>query len=374
MDPDVEMSEIVGSIDVASVSPSVVSNTLLFLIDTLGMTYDLVTAVATADAAGENMSVFKSLASHSVGEFLPESLTSLFPDIDFSEKNLMINQLSDSFVMFLPDMPHLVKNIVTALEKSSKKNSKRNLRYGNDPINLNAIYAMWVATGGLTFQQSHTKLSMAHFFKDAYSRMRVNLAVQVLSQSVVQMIKKGVADENIEVPLGKHRYCRLIELAENVDKLVDICNGRSKNSTGRDVFTPDNAETKQIELLAILGWFSEWKKVHSNRVSKDFDTEFHFFANETWRNIQWLILGHVFLIQFWVKGKGFSFNPRVANTDCIEHHFGNGRQMTAGSHNSLTAMQWNYADSKGGRLKEARRALKGNNAMAPTAFARKQKF
>jgi hypothetical protein len=91
VDPDVEMSEIVGSIDVASVSPSVVSNTLLFLIDTLGMTYDLVTAVATADAAGENMSVFKSLATHSVGEFLPESLTSLFPDIDFSEKNLMIN-------------------------------------------------------------------------------------------------------------------------------------------------------------------------------------------------------------------------------------------------------------------------------------------
>jgi hypothetical protein len=326
------MSEIVAAIDVSKVTPSVVSNTLVYLMDTLSL-HGLDTAVVTADGAGENMSVFKGLATHSMGEFLPDSLTSLFPDINFSEKNLMIDTETtgdSSFVMFLPDMPHLVKNMVTAMEKSSNKHSKRDLKYKYDPLNFNAIYDMWKATGGLTHQQAHTKLSTAHFFKDAYSRMRVNLAVQVVSDSVAQMLKKGVDDDDIVVPLGKHRNQRLIELCEQVDQMVDICNGRSKHSPGRALFTPETALAKQKELLSILDWFSKWNKEHKVRLSKGWDTEFNFYADETWRNLQSLILGHVFLIQFWVMDRGFSINPRVCNTDCnMEHHFGNSRQIAA---------------------------------------------
>ena len=46
-------------------------------------------------------------------------------------------------------------------------------------------------------------------------------------------------------------------MAENVDKLVDICNGRSKEKGKYTVyFTPENGHKIQIELLDILDWFT----------------------------------------------------------------------------------------------------------------------
>jgi hypothetical protein len=375
------MSEIVASIDVSTVTPNVLASILCFLTKTMSTMYFMDTIAVTADGAGENSKVFKSFATDSIGDFLPEDLKASFPDIDFEQKCLKVDPITKDYLLFLPDMPHLIKNMVTALEKSSKWTSKRDLKYGNDPINLNAIFEMWKATGGLTHQQSHTKLSTAHFYKDAYSRMRVYLAVQVLSQSVVNMLKQGVEDDTIKVPLGKHRYGSLIQLAERVDRLVDICNGRSKNSTEWAVFTPENGKAIQRELLEILQWFSKWHSVHKERLGKTnrktgktFDTEFNFFADETWRNLQALVLGNVFLIQYWVLDKGLSINPRTLNTDCLEHHFGNGRQITAGSHHGLTVSMWQAADAKASRLKQARHGLKGNNANAPDAFAPKKSW
>ena len=48
-------------------------------------------------------------------------------------------------------------------------------------------------------------------------------------------------------------------MAEKVDKLVDICNGRSKDK-GKctEYFTPEDSHKIQIGLLDILGWFSKW--------------------------------------------------------------------------------------------------------------------
>ena len=46
-------------------------------------------------------------------------------------------------------------------------------------------------------------------------------------------------------------------MAEKVDKLVDICNGRSKEKRKYTAyFTPENGHKIQIELLDILDWFT----------------------------------------------------------------------------------------------------------------------
>jgi hypothetical protein len=375
------VSEIVASIDVSTVTPNVLGNILCFLTKTMKTMYSMETIAVTADGAGENSKVFKSFATDWIDHFLPPDLKASFPDIAFDQKCLKADPITGDPLLFLPDMPHLIKNMVTAMEKSSKPHSKRDLRYCNNPINLNAIEAMWKATGGHTQQQNHTKLTNAHFHKDAYSRMRVYLSVQVLSQSVVNMLKQGVEDEDVEVPLGKKRYASLIAMAERVDRLVDIFNGRLKNSTGRMSFTPENGKAIQLELLEILQWFSKWHSVHNERLGltnritgKTFDTKFNFFADETWRNLQWLVLGNVFLIQYWVLDRGFSINPRTLNTDCMEHHFGNCRQITAGSHHGLTVSMWQAGDAKASRLKQARHALKGNNSNAPDSFGSKVKW
>ena len=90
-------------------------------------------------------------------------------------------------------MPHLTKNIVTALELSSSKYSKRSIKYGKCPVNMKMIEAIWMRTGGATGQFHETKLTVYHFEKNAYSRMNVSLATQVFSASVAKMVRDAMA-------------------------------------------------------------------------------------------------------------------------------------------------------------------------------------
>jgi hypothetical protein len=54
----------------------------------------------------------------------------------------MVNPVTKQWIIFLPDMPHLTKNIVTSLELSSSLNFKWDLRYGNAPMNMQMIEEM----------------------------------------------------------------------------------------------------------------------------------------------------------------------------------------------------------------------------------------
>ena len=89
--------------------------------------------------------------------------------------------------------------------------------------------------------------------------MIVYLADQLLSSSVVTMLRKATNDSSIHpnVDLKQNQYEKIIEMAEKVDKLVDICNGRSKEKRKYTAyFNPENGHKIQIELLDILDWFT----------------------------------------------------------------------------------------------------------------------
>jgi hypothetical protein len=111
-----------------------------------------------------------------------------YPMVDFNVKCLMTDLVTNEWIEFLPDMPHLTKNIVTSLELSSSKTSKRNLMRGMVPINMQMIHEIWLKCDGASGQLQSTKLTSRHFDKNAYSCMNVKLATQLLSQSTVEMI------------------------------------------------------------------------------------------------------------------------------------------------------------------------------------------
>ena len=60
--------------------------------------------------------------------------------------------------------------------------------------------------------------------------MTVYLAVQLLSSSVVTVLRKATYDSNYipNLRLKQDQYDKIIEMAVKLDKLVDICNGRLK--------------------------------------------------------------------------------------------------------------------------------------------------
>lgn len=97
------------------------------------------------------------------------------------------------------DVPHWVKKFVNRLESSSNQKSKIAL---NDDG--------FCATKKINLTEDH-------FYKNAYSRMRVHLAVQVVSQSVVCLIDKYEEEKEF---VSKYASLRDIVLA--CDRFVDI--------------------------------------------------------------------------------------------------------------------------------------------------------
>ena len=236
-----------------------------------------------------------------------------YPTVDFDVKCLMTDPVTNEWIVFLPDMPHLTKNIVTSLELSSSKTSKRNLMMGKVPINMQMIHEIWLKCDGACGQLQSTKLTSRHFDKNAYSCMNVKLATQLLSQSTVEMVRYAISDESVVLSLrNKGMYNHVANLCEHWNYVVDICNGRD------GPHSPDNAAMRQSRLFDTLVWFSKWEELHDERVRKKLATEFNVFTNETWFCIKSLLLAHITVIQINCVSKGQSVSQRTMNTDTAE--------------------------------------------------------
>lgn len=355
IDPDVTCSEIVASINIETCTPQVVAAIFTRLRDTLPI-YGLKVSHGVADAAGCNWLAFTTMSDLPVSELLPQDLIAKYDIINFNIRIVQKDPVSGRFIIFMPDMPHLLKNIVTALELSSNTKSHRDIKFGKCRVNLRMAFDIWKALGGDTNQLQETKLTIHHFIKNAFSRMNVSLAMQILSESVAVMIRTAIADEDIKLFYQvKGMYNHLADLCEKMNTVADICNGR------QGPHTPTNASERQKALLDVLAWFTEWKNLHDERVAIEEATEYNFFAPETWFCIQALILAEVGTIQLYCIEKGQSIRPKSLNTDVVEWLFGDCRQMAGGSTNSLTARQWNHGDGKAAACNAGRHNVVGNN-------------
>ena len=165
---------------------------------------------------------------------------------------------------------------------------------------------------GASRQLQSSKLTSWHSEKNAYSRMNVKLATQLLLQSTVEMICYAIADNGIMLSLNnKGKYNHVANFCEHWNEVLDICNGR------RGPHSPANATQWQTSLLETLAWVSRWKELHDKRVKEKHDTKNIFFANETWFCIKSLLLGHVAVMHIYCVIKGESISPRTMNTDTV---------------------------------------------------------
>ena len=127
--------------------------------DTLPI-YGLRMRFATADTTGSTWKAFDSMAEHPVSKVIPAVLREEYQTIDFLIKIIHECPVSGSYIILLPDIAHLTKCIVTALELSLRKDSKGDLKYGKCYLNLYMVSVVWHALGGGTSQlQEETVLT-----------------------------------------------------------------------------------------------------------------------------------------------------------------------------------------------------------------------
>ena len=369
LDPSIKCSEVVASININKVTPEIITTVTELLRDTMPV-FGFECRFATSDAAGCNWVSFKdTMSTHTIRDVPPQELMDKHPDIDFDIYCVTKDLVTNEWFIFVPDMPHLTKNIVTALELSSTKTSKRYILFGKCPVNMKLIEDIWLELHGASGQLQETKLTIRHFDKNAHSRMNVSLAMQLLSASVALIIREAIADDEVVLPLNnKNIYNHVANLCEKWNEVVDICNGKE------GPHSPANAVERQDKLLDILDWFSGWRKLHDSRVEKGDATEFNFFADETWFCIRALLLSHIAAIQIYCIEKGVSINPKSMNTDVVEWFFGDARQMVGGSTNKMTANQMNRAGKKANAFTAGKHNMVGNNATVDNHFGRNRKY
>lgn len=372
LDPEIEGSEIVASIHVNKVTPQIITTITELVRDTM-VAFGLDCVMEVSDAAGCNWVAFKDImATHSYNDILPDEITENpeYSDIDFDLTCVTQDPVTGDYFIFMPDMPHLTKNIVTALELSSSKASKRNIKYGKCPVNLGMGEEIWLKTGGATGQFHTTKLTVLHFDKNAFSRMNVSLATQFLSGSVARMIKDAINDDEISLSLReKGMYSHLANLCEKWNYVVDVCNGKDGPHDPKV-----NASERRDRLLEILAWFSRWRAKHDALVAKGEATKYNFFADETWFCIRALLLGQIATIQIYCIEKGEKVRPSSTNTDPCEWFFGDARQMVGGSTNKLTCRGMEHAVKKSTAFNKAKYNLIGNNKTGKDHFGKRRKF
>ena len=151
-------------------------------------------------------------------------------------------------------MPHWVKKVRNAF-----CNESRWLEFRGKDMELNMIHSMWLASGDSDVSRSAEvrkyKFTNEHFVLTSYSKMRVYLAMHVMSKTCIRLIQDYCAEESNLADLQD--YQPMIDLFNAIDRLVDIMNGRKS----RGVEYLNNPRHEHIfELFAILRLFEEWKE------------------------------------------------------------------------------------------------------------------
>ena len=367
-----KMSFNVASISVADMTPKLLVD-LLHSVKLALHVKDFRCVSECGDGATENITYFEGVTSVSIKQYLPKDILAeeKYKGIIIDDKfQVEIDPVTHDPIIVLEDMPHIVKRVGNTVDYSSDEKHSRDLRWGeHQPINMNMIKQIHETYGENGLNLQPTALTMAHFIKDAASRMKVRLTVQLFGERVHWLLEKSCTKDNEDKdtwPTKLHytQYKMLMKFILMIDRFVDLINGRDKNKGPNNYtryWTPDNAREIQRELLDFLKDLWDFKQKAP--------APCNFFADQTWNGLQRTTLGYVAMIEYYVVGQKMSISPRSTLTDALEHHFSSLRS-NFGSTNSGTSQMCESLDSRSDMFALAKSSQKGNNASAPALFER----
>ncbi|KAL7524454.1 hypothetical protein ACHAXR_000576, partial [Thalassiosira sp. AJA248-18] len=256
------------------------------------------------DGASENRTTFTTLADVSAREVFephfPSEILDALPtkmNIAFRHPNPHYN---DILIFIGGEMPHWVKKFRNAMDSK-----KRELTFKGVEFSLSRLHDIFKKMGDTNVRGRcgvrRYKFGKEHFVLNSYNKMRVFLAVQIPSQTMIKMIRD---------------FCNEQE-DEDIDELVDIINAtRVKNGKNLNVGFIDKPDHRHIyELFSILQLFEEWRE----------DTEgftHEFITRQTWMDLCWMVFGMAGVACTYLKKDGSrQIHQGRSGSDVCEHFF-----------------------------------------------------
>ena len=303
------------------------------------------------------LDVFKSRCEKCTLSALPSKRLSLFDNLPNDKLKIAFAHPCDTEIkVFIGgEMPHLVKKIVNRLERTSCSKNKVSLAFRGHPMSLNMIKEAWLWDDEGFGTIRKTVLTEDHFYKNAYSRMRVHLAVQVLSASVVSLIDRYIKDPNVQAEKGVdivQKFGPLKEIVGACDRLVDIWNANySKKCECID--SPNHRHIKELHVILLV--FAEWKNGCRN---KD-----EFITNKSWEDLCWLVYGiKGIACEYLLNNKSRRIMQRRGGSDVCENEFAAYRQSNSnGSEFDIRGIEARRSAYRGYNISSFSKMIKSNS-------------
>eukprot|EP00956_Cyclotella_meneghiniana_P040663 scaffold201889_cov63-Cyclotella_meneghiniana.AAC.1 len=194
--------------------------------------YGFIVNDIVGDGASENRTTFKHFANISARDILCQhfdanTLKGLPLDFNVAFKHPVEELGRDGVIVFIGgEMPHWVKKFRNAFD-----NKKKKLTFRGQSFSLQDFREIWEAIGDGDVSTSCNvrlfKFTLEHFILNSYNKMRVYLAVQIPSLTMIEMIEYACSLP--ELGLNSDDYSAVIEVFRHVNRLVDIMNGKNKN-------------------------------------------------------------------------------------------------------------------------------------------------
>ena len=269
--------------------------------------------VVTADGASPNRKLFNM---HDWG--VPEDNQDL---IVYKTINLYAR---DRYIYFVSDPPHLMKTIRNCLFSSGNEKFTRNMWNSGS-------YILWKYIRNLCLDdfkrelKKLPKITKEHLNLNPFSKMRVNLAVQVLSSSMAKIMKQFGPEESHQTA----EFCLIM------DKFFDCMNVRSNKEADytrkpyREPYKSVNDCRFNFLLNELLPYFQTWLSSIKTRQGDFTDSELAkmFISWQSYEGLQRTCFSVVEATKFLLKeGLEYIYTERFSQ-DCLEEYFGCQRKI-----------------------------------------------
>ena len=260
------------------------------------------------------------------------------------------------FIYFFADACHLMKTARNCLYNSGS-GSRSRLMWNN------GRYLMFKHIADLFYSDQefalHTlpKLTLDHIVLTSYSKMKVKLATQVLSQSVATaLVEKGNDDV-----LGTAEFCKMMNNffdCANVRSLTEHV--RRRNDFIKPYVSQDDERFAWLRHV-FLHYLEKWRESIMQRegIYTADEKSKMFLSLQTYKGLKIYVHSHIEAIQF-LLSEGFKYvlTERFMQ-DVLEDYFGHQRAK-GGRADNPTAQQFGYNDLTIAAQRDIAPVLRGN--------------
>ncbi|XP_028418403.1 uncharacterized protein LOC114543743 [Dendronephthya gigantea] len=217
------------------------------------------------------------------------------------------NMLTEDPIIFQMDCKHNFKKLRNNVEKSSERGTSRCL--AKDGKNI--FWSHWKQA--FSWDQNsnschlHEKLKEDHFMLTPNSRMRNNLAEDVLDNKMLLLMK--AYRDHLEKNEGEESSKRLdetIKFLSHTSVIVELFSDKHVIYHVQD--------RRIVKMQEALQYFRNWKSTIS--------TSKQFLSEKLWFDLQSMILGFVSMVKSKLsRYPGSVVKPAIYNQDVVENHF-----------------------------------------------------